>query len=130
MQNSNEIERIKQDFADKVQFIDRKYLQANHPHMKTHHLALTRSIGHKHLQHFGVIPTPQITQVNIKDLKELACLILASDGVWDILSDVDALSIAFDYEDPQKGAEEIVESALKLNLNEDKDNTTAIVVHL
>jgi len=130
LQNISELERIKQDFKDKVQVIDGKYLQAIHPHMKAHHLALTRSIGHKHLQHFGVIPNPQIIQVNIKNLTESAILILASDGVWDILSEIEALSIAFDYEDPQKAAEEIVESALKLNLNNDKDNTTAIVVHI
>ena len=45
-------------------------------------LAMTRALGHKLLGEYGVIATPSVA---IRTLQpEDVCLILASDGIWEV----------------------------------------------
>uniref|UniRef100_A0ACD5VYR4 Uncharacterized protein n=1 Tax=Avena sativa TaxID=4498 RepID=A0ACD5VYR4_AVESA len=54
-------------------------------------LAMSRSIGDRYLKPF-VIPKPEVTVV--PRAKDDDCLILASDGLWDVMSNEDACKIA------------------------------------
>uniref|UniRef100_A0A1J3FDI0 protein-serine/threonine phosphatase n=1 Tax=Noccaea caerulescens TaxID=107243 RepID=A0A1J3FDI0_NOCCA len=54
-------------------------------------LAMSRSIGDRYLKP-SIIPDPEVTAV--KRVKEDDCLILASDGVWDVMTDEEACEMA------------------------------------
>lgn len=54
-------------------------------------LAMTRSIGDKAMKHVGVIDTCEI--VKHKVCSEDKFLILASDGIWDVISNMEAVEI-------------------------------------
>ncbi|XP_010448328.1 PREDICTED: protein phosphatase 2C 56 [Camelina sativa] len=54
-------------------------------------LAMSRSIGDRYLKP-SIIPDPEVTAV--KRVKEDDCLILASDGVWDVITDEEACEMA------------------------------------
>ncbi|KAF8102627.1 hypothetical protein N665_0198s0321 [Sinapis alba] len=54
-------------------------------------LAMSRSIGDKYLKP-SVIPDPEVTSV--RRVKEDDCLILASDGVWDVMTNEEVCDMA------------------------------------
>ncbi|CAH8391815.1 unnamed protein product [Eruca vesicaria subsp. sativa] len=54
-------------------------------------LAMSRSIGDRYLKP-SIIPDPEVTAV--KRVKEDDCLVLASDGVWDVMTDEEACEMA------------------------------------
>ncbi|KAJ4880399.1 Protein phosphatase 2C 56 [Raphanus sativus] len=54
-------------------------------------LAMSRSIGDRYLKP-SIIPDPEVTAV--RRVKEDDCLILASDGVWDVMTDEEACEMA------------------------------------
>lgn len=47
-------------------------------------LATTRAIGDHDLQPYGVVPTPEVLSIPRTDEQEF--LVLASDGLWDVMS--------------------------------------------
>lgn len=47
-------------------------------------LATTRAIGDHDLQPYGVVPTPEVISIPRNDEQEF--LVLASDGLWDVMS--------------------------------------------
>lgn len=47
-------------------------------------LATTRAIGDHDLQPYGVVPTPEV--LNIPRTEEQEFLVLASDGLWDVMT--------------------------------------------
>ena len=53
-------------------------------------LSMTRALGHDLLAHCGVLPTPAVAGLRALPAPA-ACLILASDGVWDALSPDEAV---------------------------------------
>ncbi|XP_043807782.1 protein phosphatase 2C 53 isoform X2 [Manihot esculenta] len=108
-------------------------------------LAMSRSIGDKYLKPW-IIPEPEVTF--IPRAKEDECLILASDGLWDVMSNEEACDLARrrilvwhkkngaalpcprgEDIDPaaQAAAEYLAERALQKG---SKDNITVIVVDL
>jgi serine/threonine protein phosphatase PrpC len=54
-------------------------------------LAISRSIGDHELTKYGVIPDPEFTEHEITDRDK--AIILASDGVWEFLSNEDILQL-------------------------------------
>lgn len=68
----------------------------------------SRSLGdvdaHRHL---GVITEPEFFTAKIDDTKEQA-VIIASDGVWDMMSNEEVTDCVFKHADPLKACEEIV----------------------
>ncbi|KAG2319279.1 hypothetical protein Bca52824_012492 [Brassica carinata] len=54
-------------------------------------LAMSRSIGDRYLKP-SIIPDPEVTAV--RRVREDDCLILASDGVWDVMTDEEACEMA------------------------------------
>lgn len=87
-------------------------------------LAVARALGDPAFARF-VIPTPDVgflapPQTGIT-------LIVACDGLWDVLSDTEAGAIATGSDTPQEAADALLRAALERGTT---DNVTVIVVHL
>jgi len=71
----------------------------------------SRSLGdvdaHRNL---GVISDPEFDRAQIDESKQ-QCVILASDGIWDMMSNEECAEIVFSKNDPLKACEEIVNIA-------------------
>ena len=77
--------------------------------------------------HCAVVATPHIVETYLDDAAE--CIVLASDGVWDVLSDqqVAAVVAAAPGRNAASAAEGLVKFALRNAQKGDADNTTAAV---
>ena len=111
--DSNEINRIKQ--AGGIIFNCRVFGQ----------LALTRAIGDHSFKKYGVIATPYTNKVYIDEKDRY--LIIASDGVWDTLSDYEVYKLSLNNFTAVNLANSIVKTAITRG---SKDNTSCIVVKL
>ncbi|KAL3538640.1 hypothetical protein ACH5RR_002006 [Cinchona calisaya] len=85
-------------------------------------LAVSRAFGDKNLKSH-LRSDPDITNAKIDSETDL--LILASDGLWKVMSNQEAVDIARKIKDPQKGAKQLVREALH---RESKDDISCIVV--
>jgi len=89
-------------------------------------LAITRSIGDLDMKHV-LIADPEITEMTI--LKGDEFVVLATDGVWDVMSGDRMVSIIHDtVKQPAMCAQRLVHTAV--NEMYSKDNATAIVCFL
>ncbi|XP_065021473.1 probable protein phosphatase 2C 7 isoform X2 [Musa acuminata AAA Group] len=85
-------------------------------------LAMSRAFGNRLLKRF-VVAEPDI-QERVVD-HELEFLILASDGLWDVVKNEDAVSLVRLEEDPEAAARKLTEVAFSRG---SADNITCIVV--
>ncbi|KAI0745668.1 protein serine/threonine phosphatase 2C [Earliella scabrosa] len=85
-------------------------------------LAVTRSLGDSSMKEF-VVGSPYTTETELNDHDEF--LILACDGLWDVVNDQGAVDLVRGIADPRKAAEELLEHAYK---NYSTDNVTVLVV--
>lgn len=85
-------------------------------------LAMSRAFGNRLLKQF-VVAEPEIQEQEIID--DLELLILASDGLWDVVPNEDAISVAGEEEDPETAAQRLTETAF---VRGSADNITCIVV--
>ena len=86
-------------------------------------LAVSRALGDGEFE--GIIGTdPHITE---KPRVNGAKVILACDGVWDVLTDEEAASIALKNDDPSVAAKAIVDESINKNTT---DNVSCIVIDL
>lgn len=95
-------------------------------------LAMSRAIGDKHLRPF-VIPQPEIYKIDINS--KFKFILLATDGLWDILSNLEVSKIILSvYDNPNLSDNEVLVHAnhklLEHIYNKIEDNTTAILVHI
>jgi len=110
-------------------------------------LAMSRSIGDRYLKPY-IIPVPEVTIV--ARAKDDECLILASDGLWDVMSNEEVCDAArkrillwhkknaeasssaqISGDSPDQAAQAAAEYLSKLALQKgSKDNITAVVVDL
>ncbi|KAI5054972.1 hypothetical protein GOP47_0030117 [Adiantum capillus-veneris] len=81
------------------------------PHMNTPGLAMARSLGDYCLKNFGVISEPVITyrRLSVRD----RFIILASDGVWDVLSNEQAVEIVASVSVRSSAAKAVVQAATR-----------------
>ena len=86
-------------------------------------LAVTRAFGDHALTRAGLIATPHIVKHTIKPFDKY--LVIASDGVWDELSDADAIGLCHDDISTKQIAQQIVRTALTRG---SKDNISVIVI--
>jgi len=97
-------------------------------------LAVSRSLGHKLMANYGVVPTPTVRKMTLRPTD--CCLIVASDGIWDVMEPTEAVRHVMSNIDngmsPRQAAEELVRDciSLALDLDGDADNTTAAIVLL
>ena len=76
-------------------------------------LAMSRSIGDKLAHKVGVSDIPEIKEFNISDVEPLA-VIVASDGVWEFMSNEEVRNIVMNYvysKDANNCAKKLVEKA-------------------
>ncbi|CAO2818033.1 unnamed protein product [Amaranthus hypochondriacus] len=73
-------------------------------------LAMTRAFGDFDLKSYGIIATPEVTRHRItsNDL----FLVLACDGVWDVLSNDEVVSVVCSVKNKETAAKAIVDEAL------------------
>lgn len=94
-------------------------------------LAVTRSFGDHGMKDF-VSASPYLTETRLNDCGECPVLILACDGVWDVMTDQEAADMLIERFKAKGGPDEdaakfIVKTAIKRG---SADNITAIVVYL
>ncbi|MQL83770.1 hypothetical protein Taro_016256 [Colocasia esculenta] len=85
-------------------------------------LAMSRAFGNRLLKQF-VVAEPEIQEQEMDD--DLEFLVLASDGLWDVVPNEDAVSLARGEEDPEAAARRLTETAFARG---SADNITCIVV--
>ncbi|EES20031.1 probable protein phosphatase 2C 52 [Sorghum bicolor] len=85
-------------------------------------LAMSRAFGNRLLKQF-VIADPEIQEQEIND--ELEFLIIASDGLWDVVPNEDAVTLVKMEEEPEAAARKLTETAFSRGSG---DNITCIVV--
>ncbi|XP_027163190.1 probable protein phosphatase 2C 76 [Coffea eugenioides] len=85
-------------------------------------LAMSRAFGNRMLKQF-VVAEPEIQDLEVDE--ELELLVLASDGIWDVVPNEDAVSLARAEEEPEAAARKLTETAFTRG---SADNITCIVV--
>ncbi|KAL5744787.1 hypothetical protein ACOSP7_027659 [Xanthoceras sorbifolium] len=85
-------------------------------------LAMSRAFGNRMLKQF-VVAEPEIQDQGIDEEFEL--LVLASDGLWDVVPNDDAVALAQTEEEPETAARKLTETAFTRG---SADNITCIVV--
>src|SRR3989344_241753 len=86
---------------------------------------VTRSLGDRFFSSSGVTAEPEIKEIELNP--ENSRLVIACDGVWDVLGDQEVLDLIEDEPDDTKAAEAI---KLKAFQSESPDNISVIVVTL
>ncbi|XP_074320926.1 putative protein phosphatase 2C 34 [Silene latifolia] len=74
-------------------------------------LAMSRAFGDYCIKDFGLISVPEVTQRNITSKDQF--ILLASDGVWDVVSNQEAVEIVSSTPDPNKAAKRLVDHAVQ-----------------
>ncbi|PFH51478.1 hypothetical protein AMATHDRAFT_58844 [Amanita thiersii Skay4041] len=85
-------------------------------------LAVTRSLGDPSMKEF-VVGAPYTTETQLHDEDEF--LILACDGLWDVISDQSAIDLVRDVVDAQEASEILLKHALA---HHTMDNVTVLIV--
>ncbi|KAF8109916.1 hypothetical protein N665_0089s0035 [Sinapis alba] len=85
-------------------------------------LAVSRAFGDKGLK-THLSSEPDITVSNVDSQTDI--LVLASDGIWKVMTNEEAMEIAKRVKDPQKAAKELTAEALR---RESKDDISCVVV--
>ncbi|XP_018448329.2 probable protein phosphatase 2C 76 [Raphanus sativus] len=85
-------------------------------------LAMSRAFGNRLLKQF-VVAEPEIQDLEIDHEAEF--LVLASDGLWDVVTNEDAVSLAQSDEEPVAAARKLTDTAFTRG---SADNITCIVV--
>lgn len=85
-------------------------------------LAVSRAFGDKNLKSH-LRSDPDVTNANVDADTDL--LILASDGLWKVMSNQEAVDIAINIKNPQKAAKQLSVEAL---YRESKDDISCVVV--
>jgi len=94
-------------------------------------LAMSRSIGDNVSQTVGVISIPEIMQYKL--VPQDRCLVIASDGVWEFITNEEACAIVYKYlPDYQKACDKLCDEATKRWQKEEEviDDITCVVVGL
>ncbi|CAD6340946.1 unnamed protein product [Miscanthus lutarioriparius] len=81
------------------------------PNRESPGLAMSRAFGDYCVKDYGVISVPEVTQRRITSGDQ--SVILAADGVWDVLSNDEAVQIVAGTPDREKAAKRLVECAVR-----------------
>lgn len=96
-------------------------------------LAMSRSLGDKVAQSVGVLPDPEILDYTLTPNDQF--LLIASDGVWEFMSNVDVARLVYPYVEknaPEAAANVLVKEATKRWKKEEEviDDITCIIIFL
>ncbi|KAL6619403.1 hypothetical protein ACP70R_034542 [Stipagrostis hirtigluma subsp. patula] len=81
------------------------------PNRESPGLAMSRAFGDYCVKDYGVISAPEVTQRRITGRDQF--VILATDGVWDVISNEEAVQIVAATPDREKAAKRLVECAVR-----------------
>ncbi|KAG4087228.1 protein serine/threonine phosphatase 2C [Neocallimastix lanati (nom. inval.)] len=95
-------------------------------------LVVSRSLGDEVARRLGVISKPDISIIDIDD--KLKFCVLATDGVWDGLSNEEVVEIVnANIDDPQKASEQVTQGSLdgmdKLQIDDNTTNVCVVLSH-
>eukprot|EP00882_Tetradesmus_deserticola_P018075 GHRQ01019398.1.p1 GENE.GHRQ01019398.1~~GHRQ01019398.1.p1 ORF type:complete len:322 (+),score=115.03 GHRQ01019398.1:568-1533(+) len=132
--NKNEAERITQNHSTSARISDdRGYLSVFAGMWAGLELSVTRALGHKHLEAHGVLCEPAVRSLSLQS--EDTCLIIASDGVWDVMDAREAANRVMDVISgggtAEEAARQLVRDTVMLaecSPDGDADNTSAVVL--
>ncbi|XP_072983260.1 probable protein phosphatase 2C 34 [Typha latifolia] len=82
------------------------------PNKETPGLAMSRAFGDYCVKDHGLISVPEVTQRRINNNKD-QFVILATDGVWDVISNEEAVQIVSSTKEKEKSAKRLVECAVR-----------------
>jgi serine/threonine protein phosphatase PrpC len=104
-----------------------------HLHEDIPGLAMSRSFGDQAAAEVGVNAIPEITEMNLVESDKF--MILASDGVWEFISNDQAVNIVlphYNNNSAEKAAEALIREAMKRWQEEDTsiDDITCIIIFL
>ncbi|XP_047328385.1 probable protein phosphatase 2C 59 [Impatiens glandulifera] len=85
-------------------------------------LAVSRAFGDRHLKQY-VVADPEIREEKVDSSLEF--LILASDGLWDVVSNEEAVEMGKPIEEPEAAAKRLMQEACQRGSG---DNITVVVV--
>lgn len=126
--------RLEADHPDALDLSDPDgYISVKRGPLEGYQLAMTRALGHGHLFPLGVVPEPAVARSHLGP--DALCLILASDGVWEVLSPSDAVLTVCDHlaagHSAPESALELVRAAVELSMASNTqvgaDNTSAVL---
>ena len=86
-------------------------------------LILTRTLGDKAIKKFGVICQPDINEINVS--KDINFVVLASDGVWDVINENELLDLSKKFKNADDFCKEIIKESITKGT---KDNVSCIVI--
>lgn len=81
------------------------------PHANMPGLAMARSLGDFCLKEYGLSATPQVSYIRLMEQDEF--IVLASDGVWDVLSNEEAVRIVASTFPKEEAAKALVHAAMR-----------------
>ena len=91
------------------------------------HIQVTRALGDRSAKPLGVVCDPQVAAFVVDPVKDVV-LLVATDGLFDVASNTDAVRlVATTAKDPELAAKRVVADALSRGSG---DNVTAAVVYL
>ena len=101
-----------------------------HPTEKYPGNAFTRSVGDALSEPMGVFGTPEISTYELDDCCEF--LIVASDGIWEFLTNQAVVDAAAQFRDPVEACDHLVKQAYHAWLDNEvrTDDISCIVVHV
>ncbi|KAL6764123.1 phosphatase 2C-like domain-containing protein [Haematococcus lacustris] len=133
--NPEEAERIRQQHATTTEVLEDGYVRVVEGQWAGYELAVTRALGHLHMAQYGIIDTPFVTLLRLTHVNP--CLILASDGVWDMVGADEAVAHVMASLAQGLSAGEAAKALVQLAVSRGlaspdgrQDNTSAIVVSL
>ncbi|KAL2940214.1 putative protein phosphatase 2C 38 [Bienertia sinuspersici] len=96
-------------------------------------IAMSRCFGDFVMKHYGIISTPVITHHHITS--DDLFILLATDGVWDVLTNEEVASIVSSAEHEEMAAKAVVEAAVaawktKIPFFDKRDDCTAVCYFL
>jgi serine/threonine protein phosphatase PrpC len=86
-------------------------------------LILSRTLGDKAIKKFGVICEPDINEIKVNN--DINFIVLASDGVWDVINDNELFELSKKFKNADEFCKEIVKESIKKGT---KDNVSCIVI--
>ncbi|KAK7284402.1 hypothetical protein RJT34_19147 [Clitoria ternatea] len=81
------------------------------PYEESPGLAMSRAFGDYCIKDYGLISVPEVTHRNISTRDQF--VVLATDGVWDVISNQEAVDIVSSTADKAKSAKRLVECAVR-----------------
>lgn len=132
-----EAARIAEGYSGRVRILPNDgYMSVSGPSIWAgYELGVTRALGHKHMEYFGVLHKPSVACLDLRP--EDCCVVIASDGVWDVMEPREVVNRVMetlsDGRSAAAAARQLVEDAVELAKGGpagEADNTSACVIAL